>query len=182
MKTNRGFTLIELLVVISIVSLLSSIVLASLTSARAKSRDTQRMRNFHEIQTALQLYATDNGGKFPDSSAILLDDFIDSVDVAHPGGWSTLKTQLGRYIRKLPVDPMNNGRWSDAVGNYSYSYYYNVNTDSDYDLVAKLENASSPYRATVRHYSRHSSVLPGSSVLWESVLPSAGSNLLYSDH
>jgi prepilin-type N-terminal cleavage/methylation domain-containing protein len=37
-KNSRGFTLIELLVVISIISLLSSVVLASLQSARIKGR------------------------------------------------------------------------------------------------------------------------------------------------
>ncbi len=38
MHPRKGFTLIELLVVISIISLLSSVVLASLNSARAKAR------------------------------------------------------------------------------------------------------------------------------------------------
>ncbi len=74
MKGNRGFTLIELLVVISIISLLSSVILASLSSARARARDAQRMSNLHEIQTALQLYAADHNNKFPDSSAIQLDN------------------------------------------------------------------------------------------------------------
>src|SRR3989344_5745763 len=58
---KRGFTLIELLVVIAIIGLLSSIVLASLNSARAKTRDARKQADFKTISTALQLFYDING-------------------------------------------------------------------------------------------------------------------------
>ncbi len=57
-----GFTLIELLVVISIVSLLSSIVLSSLNTARAKARDARRIADIKEIQKALEMVFNNTGG------------------------------------------------------------------------------------------------------------------------
>jgi len=62
LKTNKkGFTLIELLVVVAIISLLSSIVLASLGSARTKARDARRLADLRQIDTAFALYFSDNG-------------------------------------------------------------------------------------------------------------------------
>ncbi len=61
-KPRKGFTLIELLVVVAIISLLSSIVLASLNSARTKSKDAARMEDVKSLKTALELYYNDNGG------------------------------------------------------------------------------------------------------------------------
>ena len=51
--TKGGFTLIELLVVIAIIGVLASIVLASLNTARRKSRGACRITDFKQIQHAL---------------------------------------------------------------------------------------------------------------------------------
>lgn len=58
---NKGFTLIELLVVIAVISLLSSVILSSLNSARSKARDAKRKQDTLQIRTALQMYYNDNG-------------------------------------------------------------------------------------------------------------------------
>lgn len=71
MKTKnkeKGFTLIELLVVVAIIGLLSSIVLASLSGARSKARDTKRVGEMRSIENALTLYSVANNGGVPTSA------------------------------------------------------------------------------------------------------------------
>ncbi len=55
-NSKKGFTLIELLVVIAIIGILSSVVLASLSTARQKSRDAKRISDIGQVQLALELY------------------------------------------------------------------------------------------------------------------------------
>jgi len=52
---TRGFTLIELLVVIAIISLLSSVVLATLSTAREKAKVAQTVSNIHQMEIAFQM-------------------------------------------------------------------------------------------------------------------------------
>lgn len=61
---KSGFTLIELLVVISIISLLSSVVFASVNSARGKARYARIVADFREMKTAAELDADARGGAY----------------------------------------------------------------------------------------------------------------------
>lgn len=64
---NRGFTLIELLVVIAIIGVLSSVVLVSLNTARARARDAEVRTELAQIRTAVQLYYTQTGSMPPNT-------------------------------------------------------------------------------------------------------------------
>lgn len=79
--TPVGFTLIELMVVISIIALLSSVLLASLSTARMKARDAERLTATRSVVNALELYYTKNN-HYPcsnlsnSSSATFLQDLV----------------------------------------------------------------------------------------------------------
>lgn len=100
--STRGFTLIELLVVIAIIGVLAAIVLASLNSARVKSRDARRITDTNELVTALNLLY-DTEGKFPCHTYQPSDDQNFIKPLVTKG-----------YIPAIPRDPLNG----------QYLYYY----------------------------------------------------------
>lgn len=85
MNTKRGFTLIELLVVIAIIGILSAVVLASLNSAREKSRDARRISDVKQLQLALELYF--------------------DASTTYPVGTDLQPVVASGYIATLPKDP-----------------------------------------------------------------------------
>lgn len=105
-KSFRGFTLIELLVVIAIIGILSSIVLASLNTARQKSRDARRVADIKQIQLAMQLYY--------DASS------------TYPSALSELATT---YIATVPSDPVGQVAYPYERLNSGASYHLGANLE-----------------------------------------------------
>lgn len=123
-SSRKGFTLIELLVVIAIIALLSSVVLAALSSARAKARDARRISDIRQIQRAIELYPDDHNGAYPTSVNFLVLTGMTAttsfgtnrLTSSVYGTWdSDFQPLLAPYFSKMPKDPIN------AVP-YSYDY------------------------------------------------------------
>jgi len=115
-RTQRAFTLIELLVVIAIIALLSSIILASLSSANAKGRDARRISDIKQIQLALALYYDANSSYPP---------LADAAHLVTPG-----------FISTIPKDPSGNT-------SYTYVAYQSNGNCNSYHLGASLESQNS---------------------------------------
>ena len=129
----RGFTLIELLVVIAIIGLLASIVLASLTSARAKARDATRIAALDQLRTALEFYASDHNGSYPSTSGGWWGICSDAGSHALTGSNGYIPNLAPTYIPTLPVDPKTGGAACSSSPTNSYSYNSN---GTDYMILA----------------------------------------------
>ncbi len=68
MVNKKGFTLVELLVVIAIIGILSSVVFASLSTARQKAKDTAAKAQLRNLAPAFVL-CDDAGGNLVDPTA-----------------------------------------------------------------------------------------------------------------
>jgi prepilin-type N-terminal cleavage/methylation domain-containing protein len=139
---KRGFTLIELLVVIAIIGMLSSVVLASLQSARGKARDARRKEDLNQIYTALALYYDDKG-------YLPTTDYYSGADA---GGWDfssqgSFVPFLSGYISDVK-DPINNGTGNIFSTGSGYAYaYYCYASENSLALGTKLENGTFYFKA-----------------------------------
>ena len=115
---SRGFTLIEMLIVITIIALLASLILVGMGGARAKTRDSRRIADLHNVMNALELYYAKN-----------------SYYPQNINTWGDLDTELtgaGIGVSRIPYDPLRSTEKTYEYGVEPVDY-------QDYVLGALLE-------------------------------------------
>lgn len=129
MKSERnrskaaGFTLIELLVVIAIIGILSSVVLASLSTARSKGTDAKVKSNLSGLRVAAEIYYDNNQSYGTASSACNTSMFADAGITQYLSGIpnATCRTDGTNYAVSAPltgVTDVNADNWCvDSRGN-----------------------------------------------------------------
>jgi len=73
---ESGFTLVELLVVMLILGLLAAIAIPSFFNQRDKATDAKAKTYVRTAETAMETYATDNGGSVQTTPAVTAADLV----------------------------------------------------------------------------------------------------------
>lgn len=116
--SRKGFTLIELLIAISIIGVLSSFLLANFVGVRQRARDGVRKSDLRQIQSALELFRSDQGS-YPTTLPACASQFDD-------GGSPNVVV----YMKKIPCDPSGGDQYAYSSDGMTYS------------IIACLENGN----------------------------------------
>jgi prepilin-type N-terminal cleavage/methylation domain-containing protein len=169
---QKGFTLIELLVVIALIAVLSVAVVLALNPAELlkQGRDSTRISDLANINSALSLYLVDVSTPMPTSSntcyvhassgatltncqarfasGISTTSLIASQAV-NGQGWIPVNLSLissGSPLPRYPVDPVNSGNYYYAFRPSSTAGFYEINAileSSKYNSQAATDGGSS---------------------------------------
>ncbi len=151
-RSDKGFTLIELLVVIAIISLLSSVLVTNLGTARSKARDTLRVQNMIALRNALEVYYLDHG-EYPQTFPKTYSDAtLWNEEYRPPGTWDedsfnvhkecqtgsngTIPGLVPDYIAVIPADPTLD--CDSENPNSTHGWYYGSD-GTDYKFMTHLE-------------------------------------------
>lgn len=105
---RRGFTLIELLAVIAIIGIIVAAALISMSTARAKGRDSRRVADVRAVMTALEIYQADQGGYPVGRPSIPVPQVElgqDPALVLTSNGFEPTPTGSKTYLSLVPHDP-----------------------------------------------------------------------------
>lgn len=136
----KGFTLIELLVVIAIIGILSSVVLASLSSSRSRGLDAARQKQLEQLSNAVLLYNLDTQS-YPASAGWLSNAGHGGLDAA----------LVPKYISVIRDDPRGSPDYQYWRKDYRYAGYpcMTTGTDQQYAFYAQLDAPTAAQLATI---------------------------------
>ena len=135
-KSGRfGFSLIELVIVVVIIGIIGAIAVPRMSRGAKGASDSAVTANLTVLRNALDLYATEHGGSYPD-----YDDMPNALTEYTAADGTTSATKdtthiYGPYIRAIPKLPVGENKGlatftntAPAATTQSAGWYYNEST------------------------------------------------------
>ena len=127
---SRGFSLLEILIVIAVVGLLATLAVLSLNSARARTRDAQRISDISILRTVLSQHYLETSN-YPLSAGVQLGQPGTKTDVFTSLGFAASQEVNGIvYLQRVPTGPKLNEYYRYRGGANGYSLRFQTETDT----------------------------------------------------
>ena len=127
-----GFTLIELLVVILIIGILAAIAIPAFLSQKSKAYDSSAKTVAQTAQTAMETFATENGGSYVGGSPKKLNEIEPSLNTSNAN-----EAELIATTEKPPT--IASGTVTAGTGSP---------TATEYTVTVKAQNTEDEYSIT----------------------------------
>ena len=111
MKLQKGFTLIELLVVIAIIGILSSVVLASLNTARDKGADAAIKSNINNLRAQAEMIYDSKGDYNLVWSDATMNKGVSNADSANGGSKAVSKSAASTTFWAASAELKTSTEW-----------------------------------------------------------------------
>jgi prepilin-type N-terminal cleavage/methylation domain-containing protein len=147
-KAIGGFSLIELVIVIVITALLAAIAIPRLSRGATGAADSALVQDLDALRKALDHYAAEHGGVYPDPANIKKQLTKYTDDAGNVSSNQTGAFIYGPYLTSIPSLPVGNGGGqigavNSGSGGVGWAYdnttgSLRANTTTEADATGKL--------------------------------------------
>ena len=110
-----GFSLLELVIVVVIIGIVAAIAVPRLSRSATGAADAVLRSDLAVLRKAIDLYAIEHGGKFPDPKNVTAKLTLYTNFVGHHFGLMTKEHIYGPYLRSIPPVPVGPNRGQTGI-------------------------------------------------------------------
>jgi prepilin-type N-terminal cleavage/methylation domain-containing protein len=114
-RKQQGFSLIELVIVVVIIAIIGAIAIPRLSRGSAGAADSALIGNLRILRSAIDLYASEHGGTFPDATNIGTQLTSYSDDQGNTVATKDTTHIYGPYLRAVPSVPVGGKKGQNGI-------------------------------------------------------------------